>query len=85
MVALGVADSKETNDSKNHKKRGVSLGSFETGFDDHGLELGGHELISHDDHVKTVTITKKVPYPVPHPVPYPVIKHVPVPYKVCRS
>lgn len=65
---------------KKHTKRGLyDFGDFHGGFGhSYGSSFGHFE----HDPVKTITLTKKVPYPVPHPVPYPVVKHVPVPYKV---
>ncbi|XP_072384566.1 uncharacterized protein [Diabrotica undecimpunctata] len=60
---------------KKHQKRGLyDFGSF-----DHSYAGDfGHS----DEHIKTLTITKKVPYPVPQPYAVPVTKHVPFPVKV---
>ncbi|KAG8234823.1 hypothetical protein J437_LFUL015419 [Ladona fulva] len=41
---------------------------------------GAGEEAHHAEHIKAITITKKVPYPVAHPYPVEVIQHVP--YKV---
>ncbi|KAL3265451.1 hypothetical protein HHI36_009655 [Cryptolaemus montrouzieri] len=91
--ASSAAESKDTkaaepaSDDKNQKKRGLELGSYHDfggDFGGHGLDLGGHDFGGHHE-IKTVTIEKKVPYPVPHPVPYTVYKKVPVPYKVIEK
>lgn len=66
----------ETSDSdKKVTKRGLyDLGNFGHGY---GSNFG----YGHDD-IKTITLTKTVPYLVPHPVTIPIVKHIPVPYHV---
>uniref|UniRef100_A0A182ISA9 Uncharacterized protein n=1 Tax=Anopheles atroparvus TaxID=41427 RepID=A0A182ISA9_ANOAO len=66
----------EAKESQNVEKRGLH-----SSFGDFGHDFGGHDE-HHHEHIKTVTIEKKVP------VPYTVEKHVPytvekkVPYEV---
>ncbi|PSN57978.1 hypothetical protein C0J52_00225 [Blattella germanica] len=88
------AEDPKSTASGNKPKRGLfGLGyGYSHGFD-HSLDFGygeafdhfnyglGHDLHHHEP-VKTITITKKVPYAVPQPYPVEVIKKVPVPVKV---
>lgn len=93
-----VEDQQTNESSKNQKRGifhsigdyGHDFGGHGHSFGGHGQSFGGHDFGGHDfgasehhhEHVKTITIEKKVP------VPYTVTKHIPytvekkVPYEV---
>lgn len=90
-----IVEDQKANESSKNQKRGIfgSIGDYGHDFGGHsygGHSFGGHDFGGHDfgasehhhEHIKTITIEKKIP------VPYTVTKHVPytvekkVPYEV---
>lgn len=80
-----------------HDFGGHDFGSSHTSFSSHDFGSHGHEIVHHEPeqhhhhhhhepivHEKTLTVIKKVPYPVPHEkiVHVPHVKEVQVPYEV---
>lgn len=92
MAAASCEDVKKDTDklqeeSQNIEKRGLHGSSFgghewssggHSSYDDHGHGGGGGGGGHHHEHIKTITIEKKVPYPVEvvKKIPYTVEKKV---------